>query len=229
MATPNAELIIGEFRRDIADNHDLTTGAAITNYATQDGNEWTALEARDLLIQAIEEYKQRVAQEVAQRIDGNIEKIGNALAIVFPEYAKRALLPFPVASFAGYYGGGYGELTLPADHSYPCAAAIAYAADYNRARYRTPELFASMLDQKNLEHRRPYYTIEGQTIRVKSRFTGISGQAPSAPVETQLELTYIFPQPVITLAGATDISLRIHHKANVLRTMKMIAVRYKAQ
>ena len=229
MATPNAELIIGEFRRDIADVHDKTTGAAITNYATQDGVEWSAVEARDLLIQSINEYIQRLASEVIKRTGDDMEKLGNAMASVFPEYVKRTQLAFPLAGFPGYYGGNYGELAVPSDFAFVCAAAIAYGSDYDRARYRTPVLFASMLDHKNREHRRPYYTIEGSTIRVKSRWTGISTQAPTAPVETQLEFTYIFPQPVITLAGATDITIRMHHKTNVLAMMKLIAGRYKTQ
>lgn len=229
MATPNAEMIIGEFRRDVADNYDKTTGAAISNYASQDGNEWSAVEARDLLIQSINEYIQRLAGEVIKRTGDDMEKLGNAMASVFPEYVKRAQLAFPLAGFPGYYGGNYGELALPSDFAFVCAAAIAYGADYDRARYRTPVLFASILDGKNKEFARPYYTIEGSLIRVKSKRTGISTQAPAAPVETQLEFTYIFPQPVITLAGATDIAIRMHHKTNVLATMKLIAGRYKQQ
>ena len=229
MATPNANTIALEFRRDVADNFRADTGAAITDVTSQNGNEWSYTEIKDLLVQAINEYQQRIANEIRQKISSRPDKIGNALASAFPEYVKRTLSAVPLTPTPGWYGGAYADIALPSDYGWLCAVSVAYGSDYNRGKYVEPDVFASMIDKKNQEHRRPYYTIEGTNIRIISRFTGLPGQTPGGPVESQIELTYIAPQPDITLGGATDILLRMHNKSNILTIMKMIATRYKSQ
>jgi hypothetical protein len=228
VATPNANTIVSEFRRDVADNYRADTGAAITDVTSQNGNEWSYTEVKDLLVQAINELQQRTAGEVMQKLTSRPDKVGNALASVYSEYVKRTLSAVAHTAIPGWYGGAYAEITLPSDYGWLCAVAVAYGSSYDRGKYVEPDVFASMIDRKNQEHRRPYYTIEGTKLRIISRFTGLPGQASGAPVESQVEITYVSTQPDITLGGATDILMRMHNKTNILAIMKMIAARWKS-
>lgn len=222
MATTKANLICNEFRRDVADNYNASTGAAISDIASEDGNEWSVSELEDLLAQAINEYQIRLAGE----INAPPAVVGTKLAEILPEYVDREKNTIPVMNVPGYWTGNYGEVDLPADYAWFATFAVLNGSDYRRARYCGPAKFGYIASGRNKEYRDAYFTIDGGKIRVVSPESGIAGD------QTEAELTYVHTQPAITLvtgAGGTDIPLRAHHKAGVLSIMKTIALRYKAQ
>lgn len=237
MATDKANLLAMQFRRDVGDLYGKTTGEPIvlsdpTNgVAVVDGNEWTKAELEDLLEQAINEYQIRIAGELG----GPPEDLGRKLAAALPEYVTRKVLNVQLQNVPGYFAPGYSEVSLPSDYtSYMASVSVANGPVLKNGRYRDPAMFSRIASGFYRELTGVYYTIEGQTLRVISIETGIAGQGPGQPVQTQIEIVYVRTQPAITLVdgsvmGGTDIPLRNHHNPAILTLMKITATRYKAQ
>lgn len=200
MATTKLDTLILQFRRDIGDNYNSTTGAEITA-ASEGGNVYTAVEIEDLVYRAIDEFMERMAAEVPLQL-----ATGRLLAQVIPEYLATEPLS------GGTTSGAEHTFSLPSDYAY--IVSILY--DGKRAYPVTREEYDSLLEGNNGErHNSPHFIIEGETVRIIRK-------NPAPDAQTKGKITYIKRQEDVAQGGATDIALSMRHKGTLLRLMSII-------
>jgi len=200
MATTKLDTLILQFRRDIGDNFNSSTGVAIAA-ANEGGNVYSAVEIEDLVYRAIDEFMERAVQEIPVNM-----AIGRLLAQIIPEY----LTTFTLAT--GTVSGKEITFALPDDFGY----VVGVIYDGKRSYPVPREEWDSLIEGRNTErHRSPHFVIEGGSVVVHRH-------EPAPDVSDGGKISYIKRQTGVTQGGSTDIALNMRHKGRILQIMGII-------
>jgi len=208
MATPKADSILLDFRRQYGDLRDKTTGAVITN-ANQDGNDISVVQGMSLLRDASNELMRMFFQELGF----NADKLG----VTFPEARKRALL-------SGGAGGGQilYNVSLPPDFGWVVSAMYRHGNDWFKVVLGNSDKIDAVIEGLNVNHTGPVGHVEGSAFYLAFR-------PQTDPTTDKIELSYIRKQLDIEQGGTTDMILDARWADMLVKLMVKNARMYKNQ
>lgn len=203
MATPILDSIIMQFRRMYGDMYQHESENEIT-LASQDGQDFSVVEVKDLAIRSINAILTTVAEEV---------QIGR----VSMEYVAQAFTEFKAdATVSLSVSGNVGTGSLPASFLVDLGASLVRASGNPRRAHKGSESeFNYVRSGRDPEQSHsPVYRIVGTDVKVAyyDPDTALAGT-------DALDLQYFTFQADVTQGGATDVSIKFAWASKVVDGM----------
>jgi hypothetical protein len=216
MATPRADSIILQFRRDYGDMRNGTTGAPIV-LASEPGNDFTVVQVTELLVRCINEIITFAYKELGM----DAKQLGD----LFREYEKQ---PTTLTAHAGGNIAGtdkYLTGTLPADYGWLISAVWRKSGQgYQLIRPASPREVEAIVEGINKEATGPAGYVAGTSFVMAYNAQGFTFDSSD-----EIAVSYVARQVAITQGGSTDVLIANNWDGEIVRLMRERARASKTQ